>query len=87
MRTEKEVLNDFEKLGWKLQGYYTKFLLHKRKITQCEDGEITHDCYITIDKEKQTYDAEDNYYFRPHPYRLNMQEHKLLTDLFTIWGW
>ena len=87
MRTEKEVLNDFEKLGWKLADKLPNFVLHKRKITQCEDNEITHYCYIRINKEKQTYGVEDNYYFHPYYYRLTMQEHKLLTDLFKIWRW
>ena len=87
MRTEKEILKDFEKLGWKLADNYTNFTLYKREINQCEFGERTHHCYISIDKEKQTYSAKNIHSFCTHEYKLTMQEHKLLTDLFKIWRW
>lgn len=59
MRTEQEVLKDFEDLGWKPRDNYTNFTLYKGEINQHKFGYIIHHCYISIDKEKQTYVAID----------------------------
>ena len=74
MRTEEEVLNDFEKLGYEVKEntnielvlgtkfFFIKFKkLSKVYHTYYEDGKLSS--------------------------TINMQEHKLLTELFQIWNW
>ena len=67
-RTEQDILNDFERLGW--------------KVTQNDDSCMII-CFngfarIVILKCAKQY-AINNL--------CNMQEHKLLHELFTVWGW
>lgn len=67
-RTEQEILNDFEKSGW--------------KVTQNDDSCIII-CYggfarIVILKCTKKYSINN---------LCNMREHKLLNELFTVWGW
>ena len=67
-RTEQEILDDFEKLGW--------------KVTQ-NDGAFMIICYhdfarIVILKCTKTYSIGNLF---------TIQEHKLLNELFTVWGW
>lgn len=67
-RTEQDILNDFEKLGW--------------KVTQNDDGFIIL-CFnsiarIVILKQTKTYHING---------ATNMQEHKLLNELFEVWQW
>lgn len=75
MRTEQEVLNDFEKLGYSITIKDECFL----ELINTNNG-------ITID-----IDFEDKEYWKENSYcytmRFTMQEHKLLTELFAIWGW
>lgn len=87
MRTEEEILKNFEDLGWKLRDNYINFTLYKGEIKQHKFGNRIHHCYISIDKEKQTYYTIEIYSFCTHEYKLTMQEHKLLTELFEIWEW
>ena len=87
-RTEQDVLNDFEALGWKVADGYVDFTL--KKIEKKESvflGEYCVCSFITIFKEKQTYRTITNSKFNTNCYELSMQEHKLLNELFTIWGW
>ena len=74
MRTEKEVLQDFEKLGYSIikNEWFLELINTNNGIT------------IDIDLEDKEYWKENSYCYT---IRLNMQEHKLLTELFTIWGW
>ena len=66
MRTEQEVLKDFEKLGWKVIENNKNWL----KIENME-----HE--ILICKMVEEYCCD--WIFK--------NEHKLLNELFTIWGW
>lgn len=70
MRTEQDVLNDFEKLGWYVaRNDEDDFTLRlKENLT----------CAIWIDKLTKEYSMSCC---------LDMQEHKLLNELFQIWGW
>ena len=67
-RTEQEILNDFEKLGW--------------KVTQNDDSCMII-CFngfarIVILKCAKQYSINN---------LCNMQEHKLLNELFEVYGW
>ena len=66
LRTEEDVLKDFEKLGWKVTENNKNWL----RIENME-----HD--ILIYKTTKEYDCD----------WISLIEHKLLNELFTIWGW
>ena len=68
MRTEQDVLNDFEKLGWKI--IVNNSLKLRLNINSFDD--------LDIDK------LEEMYIYNGY---LTIQDHKLLNELFTIWGW
>lgn len=77
MRTEKEVLKDFEELG------YEVVCNDNLRIKLENNGDI-----LTISKVGRWY------YYKGYDYlnkemtvRIYMKEHKLLNELFTIWGW
>lgn len=72
-RTEKEVLNDFEKLGYEVKENSTYEL---RLAT----------AYFTIAINKFSKVYHTYYEDNTHSI-INLFEHKLLTDLFKIWGW
>ena len=71
MRTEQEVLKDFEKLGYEI--------VCNNNI-RIELNNI--DYKLVISKICHWYFCES---VLTTP--INVQEHKLLTELFTIWGW
>lgn len=90
MRTEQEILNEFEKLGWKVvrgfEGYY-KYNALVLSITipnYFPDGEQL-DKEIVINLDKHCYECGN--YFYGVPEHITMQEHKLLSELFEVWGW
>ena len=85
IRTEEEILNDFEKLGWFGSDGYVEFAL--KKIERGMPFEIHPYCYIHINKEKQTYSVIDIHNGANYRYELSMKEHKLLHELFICWGW
>lgn len=87
MRTEQEILKDFEKLGWNVASGYIDFTFKKIEKEQEMFGDIYHHCYININKEKQNYSAIDLHSFNTFRYELSMQEHKLLHELFICYGW
>ena len=68
MRTEEQILQDFEELGYSVmfQNYIWLEL------------ERNDDEYIRMFKCDETYTSS---------VVLGMQEHKLLTELFNLWGW
>ena len=82
MRTEQEVLNDFEKLGYEVikDNDYIYLKQHLNYINEVEESKCI---YINF-KKKQYSCLNDFYKFEEN---VTMQEHKLLTDLFKIWGW
>ena len=70
MRTEQEVLKDFEKLGYDV---------HIKSCTirfKSLDDEET----FYIDKTSRTYETNTSHY-------IGVDEHKLIHELFEIWGW
>ena len=85
IRTEEEILKDFEKLGWIVVDGYVEFVL--KKIEQGRHFEIHPYCFIIINEEKHTYCVVDIINGTNYRYELSMQEHKLLNDLFVCWGW
>ena len=87
IRTEEEILKDFEKLGWFVGNGFANFVLEKLEREQDEFLEIHHHCYISINKEKHTYSAIDLHCYNTHRYSLSMQEHQLLHELFICYGW
>lgn len=74
MRTEKEILEEFEDLGYSIieNEYRIKLRNNNTNAT------------IEIDYENKIYWKENSHSFSVW---FTMQEHKLLTDLFKIWGW
>ena len=74
MRTEEEVLKDFKKLGYKIRRNNTFKYISLRCDTETNLG-------IIIYLKTRTYEFNGEGMF------LDMQEHKLLNELFSIWGW
>ena len=79
MRTEEEILKDFEKLGYylnlKKEGFlYYGIILSNKNIKELE---------IHISFSMKSYAK----YEQGLCDTITMQEHKLLNELFTIWGW
>ena len=68
MRTEQDVLNDFEKLGWKI-------LINNKEEITLRYGWVGK---LFISRCFKYYQFECS---------INIQEHKLLNELFIIWGW
>ena len=74
MRTEQEVLNDFEKLGYEVVANGDCFIKLKNNgdMIRISKYSVWYRCY-----------REDSELAVP----IDMEEHKLLNELFTIWGW
>jgi hypothetical protein len=70
MRTEKEVLKDFEKMGWTIKINTNKTLIFQR---------LGND-ELEISKEYKEY-------WSCNESSIAIYEHKLLNELFSIWGW
>lgn len=70
MRTEEEILKEFENLGYVVIENNETWL----ELLSEEDGDIR----ISICKVDRSFICD---------YYLNMQEHKLLHELFECWGW
>lgn len=87
MTREEEILKEFENLGWHLTDGYVNFVLKNTTKEQEILGERCYRCYISINKENKTYSATIMYFLVNGEYKLSMQEHKLLHELFKYWGW
>ena len=85
IRTEEEILKDFEKLGWIVVDNNVDLVL--KRLVKEMFIEIYPYCYIHINKEKQTYSVIDIHNGANYRYELSMKEHKLLHELFICWGW
>ena len=74
MRTEEEVLKDFEKMGYEV-----------KENTNIELVLGTNFFFIKFKKIPKVYHT----YYEDSSQRstITMLEHQLLTELFTIWGW
>lgn len=75
MRTEEEVLKDFEKLGYDII-YYRQ---HYIKLDN------NNNYIIRISKCSKTYKSYEGDSKLALP--IEIEEHKLLNELFSIWGW
>ena len=71
MRTEQEVLKDFEKLGYDV--HIKSCTIRFKSLDDEEEA-------FYIDKTNRTYETNTSHY-------ISMNEHKLLCELFEIWGW
>ena len=76
MRTEEQVLKDFDvQLNYVVDySYNHKIVLRKYNTLDT----------IQIYKETKTYEKQ-NVGYQPIP--ITLEEHKLLNELFQIWGW
>ena len=83
-RTEQEILKDFEALGWQVANGYVNFTLKKIETKVDTFGVYHLHCYIVINKENQTYHAEQRSNWSTEGYYLSMKEHKLLNELFEV---
>lgn len=77
MRTEQEILKEFEALGYEI------------KVNSISKLKLSFEFgYLEIHKKAQLYQAyiddEDDEKISQF---INMQEHQLLNELFTIWEW
>ena len=81
MRTEQDILKNFEALGYEVKNKNSKLTLFKWLSHFSEYYEV-----IDINKYEKTYGKA----IRKIELKcgvFTMQEHKLLNELFTIWGW
>lgn len=81
MRTEQDVLNDFEKLGYKVVCNSENELVLEERFSYWVDR--LH-IIKTIKKyaKKQWFSNKESFV-----QGVDIQEHKLLNELFQIWGW
>lgn len=87
MRTEQDVLKDFEELGYEVACNSDGELILEQELK----SNYTIINRIHIEKRLQSYSksqfARLGYHVSTAPLWISMQEHKLLNKLFTIWGW
>lgn len=82
-RTEQEILNDFQKLGYKfvtltIVHHLTKYELERTITIVIDFVDKNYRCVVeNYDEDLKRFTNGD----------IGMQEHKLLHELFTIWGW
>ena len=73
MRTEEQVFTDFKKLGYTLKHEIYRY-----------DFKNEDDEHIIIGKRRKWYCKKDEHTsYLP----IDLREHKLLHELFEIWGW
>lgn len=86
IRTEEEILKDFEKLEYQViknkteYDYYIYLKQHLNYIGGIEESKC-----ISIDLIKKQYNCFNDFY--KFEENITMQEHKLLNDLFVYWRW
>ena len=81
MRTEQEILKDFEKLG------YEVVCNSDRELVLEEEYYHNHFKRIHIKKQFRLYAKLQHLFNIDEPVNFDIQEHKLLNELFIIWGW
>lgn len=75
-RNEWFILSEFKKLGWFIMRNTSYYL------------ELVKDSFIIgIDKENRTYAAKYSEGENSYIAFFDMEEHKLLHELFDLWGW
>lgn len=77
-RTEEEILKDFEKMGYEVRKTDKTLTFRKH-----EDEEI----FIRIEYEFKRYSKYDAGLYEMPYEDISIQEHKLLNELFSLWGW
>jgi hypothetical protein len=89
-RTEQEILNDFEKLGYKVERGFQDYYKYNALVLSItipnyfsDGGELDKEIVINLDK--HTYECYDSFFSSPTP--ITIQEHKLLNELFEVWKW
>lgn len=75
MRTEEEILKEFEELGYEVDNDDVALILSLQETL----GTITKYITIFISKRRKLYITRSG--------SIGMEEHKLLSELFTVWGW
>ena len=89
-RTENEIFKDFENVGYRIEKNRTKFADSENSISllfeiNYPDDDINLIKEIDIDLTYKVYTCYEFYGGRP--LSLLMHEHKLLNELFELWGW
>ena len=90
IRTEQEILKDFEKLGYKVKYKDDKYicLIDEETEVRIEVGYIGE--RLTYKKFYEEEIDQRNMWNKPIIYEvacnIDMQEHKLLHELFSLWG-
>lgn len=80
MRTEKEIIKDFEKLGYKTRFCDIDFWdLFKRFSNQFK--------HIVIDRKLKLVGCSMLVGNKREPHLFKIEELKLINELFEIWGW
>ena len=80
MRTEKQILKDFEKLGYKETYCDDEYCEIEKKIGK------NSKC-IAIDTKFKTFGCYMCVGEKELPYSIEKEEFKLLHELFECWGW
>ena len=80
MRTDEEVLKDFEKLGYEVDNDDDALILSLQETL----GAIIRYVTIFVSKRRKRYMVKS---ISETFQSIGMEEHKLLNELFTIWGW
>lgn len=86
MRTEEEILKDFEKLGFKILKHNYEIIKTIHMIRQSEYDGFTDEIYIDETSKKNMYFRQSSKTL-PVPMLMDIQIHNLLHDLFELWGW
>lgn len=79
-RTEADILNDFEKLGYEVVNSHNHPFIEMSKY----NGDFSVYEYIAINKAEHNY---EKFAQGGDVTPITMQEHKLLNELFICWGW
>ena len=74
MRTEEEVLKDFKKLGYKITSNDEVSMYLEKQLY-----------IIRVFKISKCYDCQ--YKYSSSSFILDLEDHKLLHELFEIWRW
>lgn len=98
MRTEQEILKDFEALGYKCVCHKEdKIILEYHEVHKVFGGAF-HQIYEIDEWDRITINLLEKEYTKLNIIKRNgkqiaqfsaitMQEHKLLNELFILWGW
>ena len=81
MRTEQDVLKDFEKLGYEIPIY------NNESVEFHKFDSIGRMIVISVFKPLKEYSKYLIMKNVMYVADIELQEHKLLNELFTIWGW